>query len=166
MYILPPLPSATSPGPQKPADVAGPPSPNSLPPPATLVIIPNVTSAAAGGERCERDAVELAVFAGFANERRFSSPPHATTTPEIATISNRDRWRTRRQRCARLHKQVLSKPQPSGSPGPRATEPCRHDGHTRATLDGSIDTTPGARRASTAGGAWCHCLPECPFGRE
>src|SRR5215217_3413477 len=113
MYIFPPLPSATSPGPQKPADVAGPPSPNSLPPPATRVIIPNITSVPAGGERSERDAVELAVFAGLVDARRFSSPPHATTAPDIATISNRERWRTQRRRCARLHKQVLSKPRSS-----------------------------------------------------
>src|SRR5215213_11027741 len=37
MYIFPAVSSATSVGPQKPAEVAGPPSPRCSPPPATVV---------------------------------------------------------------------------------------------------------------------------------
>jgi hypothetical protein len=110
MYMLPAPSSATSPAPQKPAEVAGPPSPSSVPPPATLIIIPTATSGApVRSEGSERDKVELSGLTGFAGALRFSSPPQATTTTDMATIRNASSGRrTKRSPVRRLRNEELS----------------------------------------------------------
>src|SRR5215210_757375 len=71
--MLPAASNAASPGPQKAAALAGPPSPCFSPPPATVVIAPMATTAADvffAGVRCEGP----------------SPPPQATSAPQAPTM--------------------------------------------------------------------------------
>jgi hypothetical protein len=89
MYMWPAASSATSLGPQKPADVAGPPSPNSVPPPATLVISPSATSRRlACLAASDAEATGLAVFEGSDRSAGFRLSPQATRAADIATSNS------------------------------------------------------------------------------
>src|SRR5215208_8410036 len=91
MYMLPARSSATAVTPQKPAAVAGPPSPRSVPPPATVIISPSATA----GVAADFAGTDAGVFAGADRAARSSPPPQAAAAHDTEINSGASRHRPR-----------------------------------------------------------------------
>src|SRR3954466_13484032 len=97
MYMLPEPSSATPVVSQKPAAVAGPPSPSSLPPPATVRISPSATAGPPpgleGSRRTDGDRVPFACSEPHVGGPPQASAAHATPIASAAPMAGRKRTR-------------------------------------------------------------------------